>query len=364
MKPVLSALVLVGLLLGCAGNEAPETYRSGSAPVADGNIRVGAFNMQNFGPTKAGQADIVSSYARLLLEYDAVLLQEIEDASGNAPDILLAEVNRQSAQPYDLVLSARLGRSSAKEQYALLYRRDRLSVLGQMQIEDPEDEFEREPIVFTIQHAGLTYGLMGLHAKPDDAVQEIDKAAFVYDSYRNATGIESLVLAGDLNADCSYATDEQLLATALCADRRFSWLIPDSADTTTGSTDCAYDRIVVRGPISQHLAAPAIYRFDEHLGISAGLSDHFPVEVEIGSSGGDYSGFVCAPQDGAPESPATLRTAGRYAYDAPSGGSGSGSTGGGSTCCRVCTTGKACGDSCISKDKTCHVGTGCACNGP
>ena len=32
-------------------------------------------------------------------------------------------------------------------------------------------------------------------------------------------------------------------------------------------------------------------------------------------------------------------------------------------CCRVCTTGKACGDSCISKSKTCNVGPGCACNG-
>lgn len=33
------------------------------------------------------------------------------------------------------------------------------------------------------------------------------------------------------------------------------------------------------------------------------------------------------------------------------------------SCCRVCTIGKACGDSCISRDDTCHVGPGCACNG-
>ena len=32
-------------------------------------------------------------------------------------------------------------------------------------------------------------------------------------------------------------------------------------------------------------------------------------------------------------------------------------------CCRVCRTGKACGDSCISRDKTCHTSGGCACNG-
>lgn len=32
------------------------------------------------------------------------------------------------------------------------------------------------------------------------------------------------------------------------------------------------------------------------------------------------------------------------------------------TCCKVCRKGKACGDSCISREKTCHKGKGCACD--
>lgn len=32
-------------------------------------------------------------------------------------------------------------------------------------------------------------------------------------------------------------------------------------------------------------------------------------------------------------------------------------------CCKVCTTGKACGNSCIAANKTCHQPPGCACNG-
>lgn len=31
-------------------------------------------------------------------------------------------------------------------------------------------------------------------------------------------------------------------------------------------------------------------------------------------------------------------------------------------CCKVCNKGKACGDSCISRKKTCHQGSGCACD--
>lgn len=32
-------------------------------------------------------------------------------------------------------------------------------------------------------------------------------------------------------------------------------------------------------------------------------------------------------------------------------------------CCRVCRTGKACGNSCISRNYTCRQPRGCACNG-
>lgn len=32
-------------------------------------------------------------------------------------------------------------------------------------------------------------------------------------------------------------------------------------------------------------------------------------------------------------------------------------------CCKICGKGKACGDSCIARNKTCHKPAGCACNG-
>ncbi len=31
-------------------------------------------------------------------------------------------------------------------------------------------------------------------------------------------------------------------------------------------------------------------------------------------------------------------------------------------CCKRCSAGKACGDSCIARDKACHKGKGCACD--
>jgi hypothetical protein len=32
-------------------------------------------------------------------------------------------------------------------------------------------------------------------------------------------------------------------------------------------------------------------------------------------------------------------------------------------CCKVCSKGKACGDSCIARSRACHKPPGCACDG-
>jgi hypothetical protein len=32
-------------------------------------------------------------------------------------------------------------------------------------------------------------------------------------------------------------------------------------------------------------------------------------------------------------------------------------------CCKICSNGKACGNSCIAKNKDCHQPPGCACDG-
>lgn len=36
--------------------------------------------------------------------------------------------------------------------------------------------------------------------------------------------------------------------------------------------------------------------------------------------------------------------------------------GGGDDCCRICSEGKACGDTCIAMSATCTISGGCACD--
>jgi len=53
---------------------------------------------------------------------------------------------------------------------------------------------------------------------------------------------DNILILGDMNVDCSYASATARAGLKLNTDSRFAWLIDDDVDTTVVSSDCAYDR--------------------------------------------------------------------------------------------------------------------------
>jgi len=84
--------------------------------------------------------------------------------------------------------------------------------------------------------------LIGIHAKPDFAVEEMQALVNVHAAVEEHWNTDNILIIGDLNAECSYASQSELDSLTLRTDSRFSWHIGDEVDTTTKSTDCAYDR--------------------------------------------------------------------------------------------------------------------------
>jgi len=70
---------------------------------------------------------------------------------------------------------------------------------------------------------------------------------------------------GDLNADCDY------YPYVLNLDD-WTWGIPSGEDTTTGKTDCAYDRIIFNKEASDNFESAGTDR-----NVAPGLSDHYPI---------------------------------------------------------------------------------------
>lgn len=228
----------------------------------------------------------------ILQRYDLMLLMEIRDASGEAQTTLIDSINAVSEYPYELILSKRLGRTSYKEQYGLLYRPDKVQVHSYFTyddgIEPHQDLFEREPLVAYIEIEGVAFNLIGLHADPEGVPLELNRLQQVYNDAVLYTGDPDAILLGDLNADCSYLLDSDAPYINLLNDPDFIWMIEDSDDTTTSQSHCAYDRIIVTADLLNHQlpnVSANIYDFQTDLNLNdeltADISNHYPVELEF-----------------------------------------------------------------------------------
>ncbi|XP_063585952.1 deoxyribonuclease-1-like [Penaeus indicus] len=255
-------------------------------------LRVGAWNVQRLGQTKMGKPEVVSLLVQVLRRYDVVAVLEVRDVSEETPVLLLDALNSGLNDTYSLSLSARVGRSSQKEQYAIYYKPSRVTLVSTYQYPDTPDAFEYDPYVVVFRDSNqLTFGMVSIHTKPTDAATEIDALVDVYDDFRSLPeGVDDVIILGDFNAGCDYVTSTDWPNIRLRTQgSRFTWLISDHADTTVKGTTCPYDRIVVSGSSLKSIVysgSAEPYYFDEALGLTdqtliEDTSDHYPVEVRL-----------------------------------------------------------------------------------
>ncbi|KAM5131061.1 deoxyribonuclease-1-like 2 isoform 1-T1 [Callospermophilus lateralis] len=236
-------------------------------------LRIGAFNIQSFGDSKVSDPACGSVIAQILAGYDIMLVQEVRDPDLSAVSALMEQINSVSKHEYSFVSSQPLGRDQYKEMYLFIYRKDKVSVVDTYQYPDPEDAFSREPFVvkFSVPATAVKeLVLIPLHAAPHQAVAEIDALYDVYLDLIDKWGTDDMVFLGDFNADCNYVRAQDWAAIRLRSSEVFKWLIPDSADTTVGNSDCAYDRIVVCGAHLRRSLKPqlaSVHDFQEEFGL-------------------------------------------------------------------------------------------------
>ncbi|XP_048780028.1 deoxyribonuclease-1-like isoform X4 [Ostrea edulis] len=256
-------------------------------------IRIGAFNIQIFGETKFNKPGVVQELIKILSRYDIVLVQEIRDSSETYIYRLVDEANNSTRtnEPFSLVVSERLGRTSSKEQYAFLYREKFVNKVDVYQYADPFDIFQRPPYAVKFHSDVLEmheFGIIGLHTSPEDAFKEINALDVVYAAVEKEFNTPNILIAGDLNADCSYLSQSKMTTLSIRKDTSYTWLIKDAEDTTVSGTDCAYDRFIVKGnSFLDHIIPNSVRTFYydvEHqlpADLASDVSDHYPIEMEI-----------------------------------------------------------------------------------
>lgn len=263
--------------------EIPELNRSEVA-------RIATFNIKVFGETKMGKPEVVSVLVDTVLQYDMVSVQEIKDIDQIVPYDFLQQINDRSNNTWDMLLSERSGQQeddTYQEQYAFYYNTTVFSPINGSLYNDSEfDLFQKEPYIGSFEmlnesgnNSGFNFTLINIHTKPAIAMEEINALHTVVQDYQQQNPNEpDIVILGDYNADCSYASSEELWQSPM-RNSNYTWLIPDSADTTVASSECAYDRIVTTGDLSGRLVGS--WGIDYTSFNSSNVSDHYPVWFDL-----------------------------------------------------------------------------------
>nr|XP_021528078.1 deoxyribonuclease gamma [Aotus nancymaae] len=298
-------------------------------------LKICSFNVRSFGESKQEDQNAMDVIVKVIKRCDIILVMEIKDSNNRICPMLTEKLNGNSRRGmrYNYVISSRLGRNTYKEQYAFLYKEKLVSVKRSYQYHDYQngdtDVFSREPFVVWFQspYTGKTRRPLCLgpsqcpvNAQQPCSLQGERKSKWiapstlmtvlvlapdsvpasrnpcndykVYMDMKHRWKAENFIFMGDFNAGCSYVPKKAWKNIRLRTDPMFVWLIGDQEDTTVKkSTNCAYDRIVLRGQEIVSSVVPksaSVFDFQKAYKLSEeealDVSDHFPVEFKLQSS--------------------------------------------------------------------------------
>ncbi|KAM9444451.1 deoxyribonuclease 1 like 4, tandem duplicate 1 isoform 2-T2 [Clarias gariepinus] len=236
-------------------------------------------------------------HLEIVSRYDIVVVLEVVDASKEAVNSFLTELNKANPQHhYSMQLSVRLGRTKYKEQFMFLYRDAVVKVTDTYQYEEKqpgdEDVFDREPYILQFSLTNTVVKdlvLIPVHTKPEDSVKELKKLYDVVLEMKKKWKTDNIMILGDFNADGRYMSKKERKALSIFTDKNFHWLIIDEVDTTTSTkNDHTYDRIVVYEQVMLDGIVPnsaRAFNFQREYGLTEAdalkVSDHYSVEVEL-----------------------------------------------------------------------------------
>lgn len=261
--------------------------------------RIATFNIKVFGDTKMSNQTVVDELVDIFQRYDMIAVQEIKDIDEVVPYQFLNELNKiqgdnnssNFSDEWDMLLSARSGLQeddkNSQEQYAFYYKPTVFTPIdnGTLYDDSTNDSFQREPFLakFMILNnngnaTGTDIVFVNIHTKPTLAVEEMTALGDVISwGMQNYSDDDDYVILGDFNADCSYASYNELIELPISSEN-YTWLVPDNADTTVGESRCAYDRIVTTSQLDGRLTG--IWGIDPAISGLA-VSDHKPVWFDV-----------------------------------------------------------------------------------
>lgn len=293
MKQKYRILVLAVSLIFLAGcivsnnsdTQKPETITFTNSSDAPHTIKIASFNIQIFGQTKISNPEVMKIISRIVKGYDLVAIQEVRSKEENVIPTLLNYVNDKNTK-YDYIISERLGKTGSKEQYAFVYNTKTVNLIPNSSyvVKDPDDVFEREPFVASFKSGNFDFTMVDNHIKPEDVETELKHLEVVIGNIYNSSSEKDIIVVGDMNADGSYFNETKLAVIF----PEWIQIIGNTIDTTVGTADNTYDRMMTRDATAkvEYTGKSGAFRWNAGYGVTDSafikkVSDHYPVYAEF-----------------------------------------------------------------------------------
>lgn len=264
------------------------------------SIRVGSFNIQDFGESKVRKPEAMELLVRIGRQFDVLAIQEIQSKQYDVVALYVDALNADGSQ-YDYVIGPRVGRSSQKEQFAYIFDRRSIEVdrNALYTIDDPQDLLAREPLVGWFRVRGpdpreaFTFTLIAVHTDPDTAVQEVNVLDQVFRAVRDDSRREDdVIILGDFNIHDGNLGKLAQLPGAVTAITSYKTMVRGNNRN---------DNLLFCLPATREFTGRAgvfDYLRDYNLSEQQALlvSDHLPIWAEFSVYEGGRPGQVAAPQ--------------------------------------------------------------------
>lgn len=247
-----------------------EFVESGAPYNINDTFVIGNWNLEVFGDKKASDRELMNIDTGVINHFDIIFLQELRDKDASSFIALCSML-----PDYNCNISSRAGSTSSKEQYGIVYLKKFTLERVVDYNTNMSDVWERPPIRTDFSIGNYSFSVYNIHTRPNETLKEMKSLEGLVDS-EHLSG--NVMVLGDLNADCTYYDPytENVFTS-------WYWIIRSTDDTTTGPSDCAYDRIILNGDMFGEFVDYGIYRDN----ISEDVSDHYPVWVRLRDS--DYA---------------------------------------------------------------------------
>jgi deoxyribonuclease-1-like protein len=293
MKTIIIFLLLLSIAFsGCGQGNSPPA--SNEIPSGNRTVKIGAFNIQIFGPTKVSRTNTLTVLAKIASTFDILAIEEV-GSNGIPSDSTATAVMDAYVARINKVVGSGSYSYCRGNQYGIVYRSSEFTLVSSS-LYSGSQTFTYTPLTayFKSKAGNLDFVLLVIHTSPSLAVSEIPELKIAMGEVSFLFSEPDVICLGDFNADGDFYSEGTGTDLAGFDSPAFISAIPNSADTTVASTSNAYDRIELSSTMASDFNGNSgVFDFGSVFdlslcegtattaGTASAISDHFPVWAEL-----------------------------------------------------------------------------------